>query len=261
MKQKIIFTDNVSETLLIPLWMRAIAPELNDEHSRAIVSQIDYDFEKFSIDKASRQGVCIRTLYLQRVIQEFIDSHAHAVIVQLGCGLDPQSRRIQNRRDVQFYALDLPEVIALRRRFLPDVAYERCIAESVFATSWMDRLAEKHAHAAFLFVAEGLMMYFSESDNRTLLNNLAERFPGAELYMERMSHFAVRNQSRHKSLSQTSAKALWAADSPSEVCAWRDGITAIADYKYLPHAKGFFGVIGRLVPPLGNSCGIYGFLL
>lgn len=261
MKQIIKFTDNVSETLLIPLWMRAKDPKLNDSHSRAIVEQIDYDFEKFSVDKGSRHGVSIRTLYLQSVIQEFIDSHDRAVIVQLGCGLDPQSRRVQNRRNAMFYALDLPDVIALRRRFLPEVSYERYIAESVFATSWMDKLAEKHVDASFLFVAEGLLMYFTETDNRRLVNNLAARFHGAELYLERMSRFAMRNQLRHKSLSQTSAKVLWAADSPSEVCAWRDGITAIADYNYLPHAKGLFGLLGRLVPQLGNSCGIYGFRL
>lgn len=259
MKQKIEFTDNVSETLLIPLWMRAADPVLHDGYSLAIVEQIDYDFEKFSIDKASMQGVRIRTLYLQRVIQEFIDSHDHAVIVALGCGLDPQSRRVENRRDARFYALDLPDVIALRQRFLPDVEYERCISDSVFNTEWMDTLRDRHPDTPFLFIAEGLMMYFTEEENRRLLRNLAERFRGAELYMERMSRFAVRNQKRHKSISQTSVTVEWGADSPREVCAWLDGITTIADYKYLHHAKGIFGLIGRLIPLFGNSCGIYGF--
>lgn len=261
MKQKIEFTDNVSETLLIPLWMRAINPKLDDEHSRAIVEQIDYDFEKFSVDKGSLQGVGIRTLYLQKVIQEFIDNHDRAVIVMLGCGLDPQSRRIERRRDAMFYALDLPDVIALRCRFLPATDYEQCIADSVFSTTWMDALKAKHPDQPFLFIAEGLMMYFTEAENRKLLGNLSERFHGAELYLERMSRLAVNKQKHHKSISQTSATVKWGADSPREVCAWRDGITAIADYKYLPHADGIFGLLGRLVPPLANSCGIWGFRL
>jgi len=262
MKQKIEFSDNVSETLLIPLWMRATDPVLRDEHSLAIVKNIDYGFGKFSVDKGSRHGVRIRTLYLGQVIQDFINSHKNAVIVSLGCGLDPQSRRVTARSNALFYAIDLPDVIELRRRFLSETDYERYIAESVLDTAWMERLSAIHAEGAqFLFIAEGLLMYFTEGQNRKLVNDLAEHFPGAELYLERMSRLVVKNQSKHKSVSKTAAKFLWGANSPAEVCAWRDSIKVIADYKYLPHAKGLFGLVGRLVPPLGNSCGIYGLKL
>lgn len=261
MKQKIDFRNNVSETLLIPLWMRAIDPVLNDEVSRAVVERIDYDFWKFSIDKGSRQGVRIRTLYLKRVIECFIDSHEHPVIVMLGCGLDPQSHRVENRDMATFYALDLPDVMVLRCRFLPQLSNEHPIAASVLETAWMDRISEEQPGASFLFVAEGLMMYFTEEESRSLVNNLADRFPGAEIYLERMSNFAVRNQSKHKSISQVVAQVRWGVDSPEEVCRWREGIMCIADYRYLHHAQGFFGIIGRLVPLFGNSCGIYGFTL
>jgi len=261
MKQKIDFSDNVSETLLIPLWMRAIDPILNDELSRSIVNQIDYDFEKFSVDKGSQQGVRIRTLYLKQVIESFIQSHKRPVVIMLGCGLDPQSRRVENRNNATFYALDLPDVIALRRRFLPDADYEHYISSSVFDTNWMELLAKKHSGASFLFVAEGLMMYFTEEGNRMLICNLTDHFPNAEFYFERMSNFAVRNQAKHKSISQVAAQVRWGVDSPKEVCQWIDGIECIADYKYLPHAKGIFGILGRLVPLLANSCGIYGILL
>jgi len=261
MKQKIDFKDNVSETLLIPLWMRAIDPILDDGLSRSIVNKIDYDFEKFSIDKGSQQGVRIRTLYLKQVIETFIESHKRPVVIMLGCGLDPQSRRVENRNDATFYALDLPDVITLRRRFLPDADYEHYISASVFDTDWMERIAKKHNGASFLFVAEGLMMYFTEDENRALVCNLADRFPCAEIYFERMSNFAVRNQAKHKSISQVAAQVRWGVDSPKEVCQWIDGIKCIADYKYLLHAKGIFGILGRFVPPLANSCGIYGILL
>lgn len=33
------------------------------------------------------------------------------------------------------------------------------------------------------------------------------------------------------------------------------------DYYYLPNAPGIFGLIGRIVLPLKNMCGIYGFQL
>lgn len=261
MKEKIEFTDNVSETLLIPLWMRAIDPVLNDELSRKVVEKIDYDFEKFSIDKGSQQGVRIRTLYLKQVIERFIGSHEQPVVVMLGCGLDPQSHRVENHSKAMFYALDLPEVIDLRRRFLPIADYERPLPASAYDTDWMKRIANENAGASFLLIAEGLMMYFTEEENRSLIANLADHFPSAEIYFERMSRFAVRNQTKHKSISQVAAQVRWGVDSPQEVCQWRNGIISIANYKYLSHAQGVFGILGRLVPPFANTCGIYGFTL
>lgn len=261
MKQKIVFNNNVAETLLIPLWMRAADPILNDCHSRAIVEQIDYNFEKFAVDKSSRLGVRIRTLYLQTVIQDFICGHDHAIIVMLGCGLDPQSRRIANRRNAQFYALDLPEVIALRRKLLPDTNYEHYIADSAFSTSWMDMLKGKHPYAPFLILAEGLLMYFTEEENRKLFTDLQSHFPGAELYFERMSRFAVSKQAHHKSISQVTATVKWGVDSPNDVRAWLNGITTLADFRYFRHTGGLYGLAGRLVPQVANICGIYGFRL
>lgn len=261
MKEKIVFKDNVSETLLIPLWMRATDPVLHDERSMEIVRRIDYDFEKFAIDRNSRIGVRLRTRYLQGVIQEFIDSHDRAVIVMLGCGLDPQAQRVENRRKAQFYAVDLPDVVALRRRFLPDCEYERGIAASVFETAWMDELRNRHADASFLFVAEGVMMYFTEEENRRLLSHLAARFPQAEFYLERISRMAVRMRNRHKSVSQTAARFLWGVDAPDVICAWHEGAQLIAQYYYMTDAPGFFGILARLVPPIGRSFGIWGFRL
>lgn len=261
MKQKIEFKDNVSETLLIPLWMRATDPVLHDARSMEIVRQIDYDFEKFSIDKNSQTGVRLRTLYLRDVMQDFIDSHERAVIVMLGCGLDPQAQRVSSRPGTQFYAIDLPDVIALRRRFLPDSDHEHSKAASALDTMWMDELRSKHAHSPFLFVAEGLLMYFTVEQNRRLLCDLAARFPRAEIYLERISRMAVRMQNKHKSVSQTTARFSWGVDDPSTVCAWHKGVQFIARYDYMIHAPGFFGLVARLVPPIGRSFGIWGFRL
>lgn len=261
MKQRIVFKDNVSETLLIPLWMRATDQVLQDGRSKEIVEQIDYDFQKFAIDKNSQTGVRLRTLYLQGVMQRFIDSHERTVIVMLGCGLDPQAQRVTNRRSAQFYAIDLPDVITIRRQFLPDCDYERSIGASVFETAWMDELQSTHANASFLFIAEGLLMYFTEEQNQRLFTSLATHFPGAEIYLERISSMAVRMRNKHKSVSQTAARFSWGVDDPAKICAWHDGAQFIAQYYYMMYAPGLFGTIARLVPPIGRSFGIWGFRL
>jgi hypothetical protein len=56
---------------------------------------------------------------------EFIEKHPEATIVNIGCGLDTTFSRIDNGK-IQFYELDLPDVIALRKnlRFEHDLRHE-----------------------------------------------------------------------------------------------------------------------------------------
>lgn len=257
---KVKFSEDVSETLLIPLWMRAIDPKLNDTESLAIIQKIDYDFDKFSADHGSRIGVRLRTNYFKETIQSFIDDHDRAVIVLLGCGLDPQSRRITDRKNATFYAVDLPDVIAMREMLLPNVPFEHSLATSALDENWMTDLAKMHHGQPFLFIAEGLLMYFTQEQVDSLFENLRKHFPRSQFFFERMSRMVVKRQRHHQSLSKTNAKFHWGADSTKEITD-RYSVTCIADFYYLPHAPGIFGLLGKIVPSLKNMCGIYGFQL
>ena len=54
-------------------------------------------------------------------------------------------------------------------------------------TDWMDILRQKHPHGRFLFLAEGVMMYFNEEQVKSVIQNLAQRFPGCEIYFDFVS--------------------------------------------------------------------------
>ena len=59
-KTRIQFSGNVQETLLIPLWMRAVESRrkdalFHDTVSCSLVERIDYDFRKFSRDRPEIQ--------------------------------------------------------------------------------------------------------------------------------------------------------------------------------------------------------------
>lgn len=119
-KIKIDFQDKVAETLFIPLWMRAMESKrpdgiIRDRLACSIVDRLDFDFSQFSQDKMSLLGVSVRTRYLDRKTQEFIDREERPVVVSLGCGLDTRFQRLSVHKDVLFYELDLPEVIDIRR--------------------------------------------------------------------------------------------------------------------------------------------------
>ena len=152
----------LSETLLIPLWAKAVEQErderlLTDPEAPRMLAQIDYDFSKFKNIVMSQVGCCGRAQIFDNEAQKFIAAHPDAVVVQLGAGLDARFERLGRPQITAWYDLDLPEVIALRRQLLPE-STNHYLAISLFDESWMQTVA---AHGKpVLLLCEGVLMYF-----------------------------------------------------------------------------------------------------
>ena len=101
--------------------------------------------------------MALRIRQYDRDVVEFLSREPDGIVVNLGCGLNDRRRRCDNGR-ARWFDLDLPEVIALRRRFLAETDRMRFIAASVLDSTWLDELPSGPGHK-FLFVAEGLFMY------------------------------------------------------------------------------------------------------
>ena len=152
----------LSETLLIPLWAKAVEQErderlLTDPEAPRMLAQIDYDFSKFKNIVMSQVGCCGRAQIFDNEARKFIAAHPDAVVVQLGAGLDARFERLGRPQITAWYDLDLPEVIALRRQLLPE-STNHYFAISLFDESWMQTVA---AHGKpVLLLCEGVLMYF-----------------------------------------------------------------------------------------------------
>ena len=92
-----------------------------------------------------------------RCVREFLAAHPDAVVVELGCGLDTRFYRVDNG-PVTWYDLDLPEVIALRRRVLEEMPRHAFIGCSVVDFAWMNTV-QPEVGRAYLFLAEGVFMF------------------------------------------------------------------------------------------------------
>ena len=105
-----------------------------------------------------------------------------------------------------FYDMDLPEVIALRRELIPEEPGNPYIAASLLETEWMDDLRRRHPDGAFIFVVEGVLMYFYEKQVRSFLHHVASRFGGGEIWFDvcgtMMSKHGVKPDSLRKHEAQ-----------------------------------------------------------
>lgn len=198
--------SSVSETLLIPLYCRALEsmsedPIIRDPKAIEITAELNKGFSgsdrRFLRDLAGGRlpsslvvSMALRTRCFDRYVQDFLKRNPGGVIVNLGCGLDTRFSRFDNGT-VEWYELDFPAVMEFKKRFFQETERYHFIASSALEHAWMDRLLEKRERP-FLFYAEGVFMYLNEADVKALVLKIGATFPGAELVCEVAGRFAVR---------------------------------------------------------------------
>ena len=109
-------------------------PRFTDPAAVELVSRLDYDFTMAKQDRLMADGVVLRTLTLDPLVAGYLDTHPGCTVVNIACGLDTRFQRLDDER-VTWYDLDLPDVIALRRRLLEGGERHRTIAASCLSSS------------------------------------------------------------------------------------------------------------------------------
>ena len=196
MNEKVVVQlGDVQKTLLLPLWGRAVEtkrekPLLVDRAAAEIVDKIDYDFSTLAenISNISQLAWIARCLLIDKLASDFSNRYPSASIVNIGCGLDTTFDRIDNG-SVRWYDLDLPDVIELRRKFIPESKRRNLIASSFLDFDWLRKL-ENEGH--ILFIAAGVFYYFDEIQIREFLIRVADTFPGSEMVFDAASPRGVR---------------------------------------------------------------------
>ncbi|MBS7363333.1 MAG: class I SAM-dependent methyltransferase [Paludibacteraceae bacterium] len=231
------FQENVSETLLIPLYMRAQEskeenPIIVDTKSVELLSKVDYDFSKFSADERCQRYISLRTKYFDEAVRKFVDKYDDAVVVLIACGLDPRVECISIEKEYQVYELDLPDVINLRKKFLPESSNNRYIAGSITNDEWIQTIKASHPYGHFLFILEGISMYLTEEEMKNVFKNIDDNFDHAEVHVERMNKFFSKRTYLQKSVNNTNATFNWGCDNPKEIEQWCESFKLKDEYYY-----------------------------
>ncbi len=206
--EKITLTG-VSETMLQTVFARAQETQkpnhkIADEKAVELVSRLDYDFSLAEKDKTMSSGVIARTLVLDRMVKEYLHKSPNAVVVNLACGLDTRCYRMQGYS--HWYNLDLPEVMALRKKLLPEDGVITQISASAMDARWANGIAADGKPV--LVILEGLTMYLSEPDVKQIFAILAAQFSGVMVFVETMLPL-VAKLVREKSIEGSQAKFTW----------------------------------------------------
>ena len=240
--------NTVQETLIIPLYSRKLCSELypnlyRDEMAVHLIDQIDYDFsqvEKKSHGLMQRFGsleVAMRQNDLAWEVQNYLADHPDAAVVNLGCGLDSTGRACDNG-SCKIYNLDFPDVIAVRNQLLPAGDREENIPCNLNDT------------------ASGVFYYFLTEQVRTLVQAMADSFPGGVLVFDAANRTAVKMIAKTwlRSAKIQDVGAYFAvSDAPKEIGAW-DSRLQVTSRSYMlgyndlkdPSVSGFFRFLARV---------------
>ncbi len=229
--------DDVPETLLLPLWGRAALTRsgnriLSDPAAVEIVDRLQYDFSKIAADLDYSKNLTwiARARQLDDVIAGFASRQPGCTVVNLGAGLDTTFSRVDDGR-MLWVDLDLPEVVAIRRRLVPERERARCVAATLLEPAWMDRV--EAAPEGTLFVAAGVLFYFTEAQVKDLLRGMAGRYPGAELAFDAMSPRAVeRVNCMLERVGMEGAVMRWGLGDAKVLETWGAGLTVLDQYEY-----------------------------
>jgi O-methyltransferase involved in polyketide biosynthesis len=222
-KEKIRLTPE-QETLLITLYSKALGcPDslFTDEKSREILEQIDYDFSQLKVPVGTRLTVCIRAKKIDDCVMDFLADHPEGFVIHLGCGLDSRYTRVDDG-NVEWYDLDMQEVIDLRKNFYEETDKYHMIASSVTNLRWLETIPSRGR--ATMVIAEGLMMYLTEEEVRTLMLKLKDTYPGCEFVFDAYSTLTARSVKAHPSLKRTGAVIHWGIDDAEAIEKWGVGI-------------------------------------
>ena len=221
-KEKILLSKE-QETLLIPLYCKARAgkPIFVDEKAQEILERVEYDFSQLNIPIQTRLTICMRAKKIDAYTREFLNRHPRSIVVHLGCGLDSRCLRI-NHNEVEWYDLDMPAVIDLRRKFYQETDRYHLISSSVTDLTWMDPFSVQNR--SVLVIAEGLLMYLSETEVKALILKLKEVFPDCNLIFDAFSTLPAKRVKAHPSLKKTGAVVQWGLDDPRAIEQWAEGI-------------------------------------
>ncbi len=255
--------NTVQETLVIPLYGRKVCTELypnlyRDETAEKLMAQIDYDFsllEAQSKKTMYRFGfleAAMRQNDLAEEVNEYLETHPNAAVVNLGCGLDSTGKKCDNGK-CKIYNLDFADVIKVRNELLPAGEREENVACDLNDTEWFKKI---DASGGAVFFASGVFFYFYTEQVKALVCKMVEAFPDGKIV------FDAANKKAGKLLRKTWLKTakikdvgtfFAVSDAKKEISRWSDKLKVssrgyMLGYNDLrdPSVSGFFRFLAKI---------------
>ncbi|HCA21271.1 MAG TPA: hypothetical protein DEO87_02705 [Lachnospiraceae bacterium] len=128
-------------------------------------------------------------------VRRFILEYPNGTVVYLGCSLDTMFKRMDNGR-VNWYNLDTPGKISIRRLYTRDGEREHTIVKSIDDMSWIDDI-KCDIGFGLLFVCRDFFQYKNSKEVSRFVEKLYRRFQGAQIVFNAPTYGAMVSSNRY----------------------------------------------------------------
>ncbi|MCM1104356.1 MAG: class I SAM-dependent methyltransferase, partial [Clostridium sp.] len=196
-----------------------------------------------------------RTIMFDKELKELLASYPDAVCVNIGCGLDDRFLRVDNGK-IEWFNVDLPDSIEVRKKVFAEIEREHMLAGSILEPDWMRDIPKERVT---IVIAEGLLMYFSKEQVRTILHNITGSFERGFLLAELM-HPKMMKEKVHDTVKHTNAKFGWGTKTGKELSELDPALKLIKEQSFWEEMKKytFAGKLGSLLAKdFNNRLAVY----
>jgi O-methyltransferase involved in polyketide biosynthesis len=234
---KIRFTKE-KETMLMTLSGRAIQsqwkdPILRDPWAEEAMRHIDYDISKQLTGVASWSMwkdigptiIATRAATFDLLTTRYLADHPDAVVLQVGCGMDSRVFRVDPPAGVEWFDVDYPDVIDLRRQLFPGREAYHQIGAPLEDLRWLEDVPRDRPG---LLVAEGVLHYLSETEVKALLKAVVAHFPEGQMIFDICNSMIVKRAGSN--VGGTGATYKWGLDNPQDIRQLEPKLELIKEY-------------------------------
>jgi hypothetical protein len=243
--------SGVEGTLYIPLVSRIYVSErfpkfFYDEKALSLKQYIPTNsIEKNTIEYVHIAVVCRQNVIDKKIIK-FLEENEQSNVVFLGTGLETSYNRINNKT-ANFYQVDLPDVIDIRKRVLGNSENEKLISGDMFTFEW---IKEMDTQLPTMIAVSGVYQYFDKDKIIDMIKKMKSIFPKGELVFDATNSKGLEVANKYvKKTGNVNAQMYFSIDNPNEFVKLTD--TRLVD------VKGFFNGVLKNCPGLKLKTKMY----
>lgn len=206
--------NNVNKTLYIPMYGKALVSRrgmlLHDDKAEEIWEAEQFPLRGKAKSKWLAYYMAMRARVFDKWTEERITENPEALVVHIGCGMDARALRI-SADAVEWYDVDLPAVIEERRKYFAEGERYHMLAADASKTDWVSALPQSKA---VIVILEGISMYLTNDEVKSLLCAFRNRFELCYVLMDVYTDFGARVSKYRNPINAVGVSRVYGVSSP-----------------------------------------------
>ena len=208
--------NNVNKTLYIPLYGKSYVSKKglfsDDKKAEEIWEKEGFELKGKAASKWLSCYMGIRSAVFDEWLNVQLKACPDSVVLHLGCGMDSRIIRVKAANH-KWYDVDFPEVIAERRKYFTESDTYKMLAGDVRDGKWLSEISESKSAVA---VMEGISMYLTAEEMRSLADSLCAHFENIALLVDCYTTFAARMSKHRNPVNEVGVTEVYGIDNPDE---------------------------------------------